>query len=80
MSDRLHCTPRRHPRNCCRDYYHLATSRDRSCAGATQQVWGKSGSRLTPCGRYYLRPEFSLVCSTPDLTPWSSLAAHGKTY
>jgi hypothetical protein len=80
MSDQLHRIPRRRPGNCCRDYYHLATLRDRLCAGATQQMWANSGSRVTPCGRCYLRPEFSLLCSMPDLTQWSSLAAYGKTY
>ena len=63
MSDQLHRIPRRRPGKCCRDYYHLATSRDRSCTGATQPVWAKSGSRVTPCGRRYLRPEFSLFAT-----------------
>jgi hypothetical protein len=80
MSNQPHCSPRRRLRHCRRDYYYLPASRDRLCARATQQDRADSASCRTPCGRHYLRPEFSLVGSLSDLTQWSALAVYEKTY
>ena len=80
MSDQPHRGPRRRLRNCCHDYYYLPASRDRLCARATQQDRANSGSCRMPCGRHYLRPEFSLVGRLPDPTQWCPVAVHEKTY
>jgi hypothetical protein len=77
MSDQFHCGPRRF-RKCRRDYYHLSASGERSCARTDRQDRAKSDSTVTPCGRRYLRPEFSLVCITPDHPQWSARSGAGK--